>query len=143
MSKFVAKSKGESQFLIKQESIVYSQKPVEPTSSKFIDVDEKSRKLNESLLGPSNSIEDIKNSRTKEEIENSGKPNEHDPILHPPKSADTTHNQKAVKDVGGESENLTIYEAIGFSKPAVEKGYPSFPTTTAEVVSISHYVLLK
>ncbi|XP_030964028.1 uncharacterized protein LOC115985190 isoform X2 [Quercus lobata] len=132
MSKFVAKSEGESQFSIKQESTVYSQKPVEPTSSKFIDVDEKSRKLNESLLGPSNSIEDIKNSRTKEETENSGKPNEHDPIFHPPKSADNTYNQKAIKDVGGESENLTVYEPVDSSKPAVEKGYPSFPTTIAE-----------
>ncbi|KAK7844108.1 hypothetical protein CFP56_011577, partial [Quercus suber] len=131
MSKFVAKSEGKSQFSIKQESTVYSQKPVEPTSSKLIDVDEKSRKLNESLLGPSNSIEDIKNSRTKEETENSGKPNKHDPILHPPKSADTMYNQKAIKDDGGESENLTVYKAVGFSKPAVEKGYPSFPTTIA------------
>ncbi|KAK9998834.1 hypothetical protein SO802_018437 [Lithocarpus litseifolius] len=132
MSKFVATSEGESQFSIKQESTVYSQKLVEPTSSKFIDVDEKSRKLNESLLGPSNSIEDIKNSRSKEETENPGKPNEHDPIFHPPKSAETTYNQKAIKDVGGESENLTVYEAVDFSKPAVEKGYPSFPTTIAE-----------
>ena len=76
MEKSVGKSEGESQSSIKQESTMYSQKSVEPTSSKFIDVDEKSRKLNETLLGPSNSIEDIKNSRTKEEIENSRKPNE-------------------------------------------------------------------
>ena len=143
MSKFVAKSKGESQFSIKQESIVYSQKPVEPTSSKFIDVDEKSRKLNESLLGPSNSIEDIKNSRTKDETENSRKPNEPDPIFHPPKFANTTYNQKALKHVGGESENLTVYEAVDFSKPAVEKGYPNLPLTIAKEVSISHYVLLE
>merc|ERR1712183_932197 len=112
---------------IKQESTVYFQKPVEPTSSKFIDVDEKSRKLNEALLGPSNSIEDIKNSRTKEETENSGKPNEPDPIFHPPKSAATTYNQKAIRHVGGESENLTVYEAVDLSKPAVEKGYPNLP----------------
>ena len=143
MEKSVGKSESESQSSIKQESTVYSQKPVEPTSSKFIDVDEKSRKLNEALLGPSNSIEDIKNSRTKDETENSRKPNEPDPIFHPPKFADTTYNQKALKHVGGESENLTVYEAVDFSKPAVEKGYPNLPITIAKEVSISHYVLLE
>ena len=122
-----------------------SPKPDEQTSSKFIYVDEKSRKLNEyeAIIGPSKSFEEIENSKTKEETEDSRKPNEHDPIFHPPTSVDTTFNQETIKNVGGESENLTVYEAVDLSKRAIEKGYPNVPTTIAKEVSISPRVLLE
>ena len=122
-----------------------SPKPDEPTTSKFIDVDKKSRILNEgeALIGLSKSFEDIKSSRTKEETEVSGKPNEHDPLFHPSKSSDITCNQETIKHVGGEFENLKVHEVVNLSKPAVEKGYPNVPTTIAEEVSSSPYVLLE
>ena len=122
-----------------------SLKPDKPISSKFIDFDEKSRKLNdvEALHGTSKSLEGIENSRTKKETEDSRKPNEHDHIFRLPKSADTTFTQETIKGyevVGGESENLTD-EVVYLSKPVLEKGNPKHPATIAEEVSISPYVV--
>jgi hypothetical protein len=82
-----------------------SPKPDEPTSSKFVDVDVKFGKLieGEALLGPSKSFEDMENSRTKEETEDS-----HEPIFHPPNSDDNTCNQENIKHVGDESESEKV-----------------------------------
>lgn len=139
--KSVEKSEGESQSLIKQAIVLEPPAPDEETSSEFIeDDDEKSRELTEgeALLDPSKSFDKIKNSRTKEETEDSGKLNEHDTIFHLPNSAYTACNLEGTENVGGEYENLTESEAVYPSKSAVEKGYLDVSSNIKEEVSILH-----
>ncbi|XP_040992123.1 uncharacterized protein LOC121239067 [Juglans microcarpa x Juglans regia] len=126
--KSVEKSEGEPQPFIKQETVLESPEPDEPTGSKLIeDFDANSRKSSEgeAICGPLKSLEEIEDSRTEEETEDSRKLHEHDTIIHLPKSGDTTCNSE-------ESQKLTECEAVDPSKLAVEKENPDVPATIAE-----------
>ncbi|XP_035541013.1 uncharacterized protein LOC108979207 isoform X1 [Juglans regia] len=126
--KSVEKSEGEPQPFIKQETVLESPEPDEPTGSKLIeDFDANSRKSSEgeAICGPLKSLEEIEDSRTEEETVDSRKLHEHDTIIHLPKSGDTTCNSE-------ESQKLTECEAVDPSKLAVEKENPDVPATIVE-----------
>lgn len=136
--KSVEKSQGDqSQSFIKQETVLESPEPDEPTGSKLTeDLHGNSRKLSEGEAlcgGPLKSLEEIDDSRTEEENEDSRKLHEHDTIIHLPNSGYTTCNSE-------ESQKLTECEAVDPSKLAVEKGNPNVPATIVEEVSILHFI---
>lgn len=82
---------------------------------------------------PIKSWEEIDDSRTEEETEDSRKPHEHDTIIHLPKSGDTTCNWE-------ESQKLTECEAVDPSKLAGEKENPDVHAIIVEEVSILHFI---